>query len=134
MNDVIDVKALSADQAQSLKTIGWISYFLHLIVAVAAVVPGAQVGITLLLIALVIDLVKKSDAQGTWQESHFSWRIRSTLWTGVLYLITSPLFLLLYLPGALAWAQATSRVALPNRAAMRHDSADDRVARVVWCR
>ncbi len=103
MNDVIDVKALSADQAQSLKTIGWISYFLHLIVAVAAVVPGAQVGITLLLIALVIDLVKKSDAQGTWQESHFSWRIRSTLWTGVLYLITSPLFLLLYLPGALAW-------------------------------
>lgn len=103
MNDVIDVKALSADQAQSLKTIGWISYFLHLIVAVAAVVPGAQVGITLLLIALAIDLVKKSDAQGTWQESHFSWRIRSTLWTGVLYLITSPLFLLLYLPGALAW-------------------------------
>lgn len=103
MNDVIDVKALSADQAQSLKTIGWISYFLHLIVAVAAVVPGAQVGISLLLIALVIDLVKKSDAQGTWQESHFSWRIRSTLWTGVLYLITSPLFLLLYLPGALAW-------------------------------
>jgi uncharacterized membrane protein len=103
MNDVIDVKVLSADKAQSLKTVGWISYFLHLIVAVAAVVPGAQVGITLLVIALVLDLVKKGDAEGTWQESHFSWRIRSTLWCGVLYLVTFPLFLLLYLPGAIAW-------------------------------
>ena len=104
MNDVIDVKGLSAEKAQSLKTFGWISYFLHLIVAVAAVVPGAQVGITLLVIALVLDLVKKSDAAGTWQESHFSWRIRSTLWCGILYLVTLPLFLLLYLPGAIAWA------------------------------
>ena len=88
----------------SLKTVGWISYLLHLIVAVAAVVPGAQVGAGLLLVALIIDLVKKSDALGSWQESHFRWRIRSVLWAGLLYVLTAPLFLLLYLPGALAWA------------------------------
>ena len=107
-NDIIDVQARSADEAQarsdSLKTWGWVSYILHLIVAVAAVIPGAQVSIALLIIALVMDLVKKDDAVGTWQESHFKWRISSVVWAGVLYVVTFPLFLLLYLPGAIAWA------------------------------
>ena len=107
-NDIIDVEARSADEAQarsdSLKTWGWVSYILHLIVAVAAVIPGAQVSIALLIIALVMDLVKKDDAVGTWQESHFKWRISSVIWAGVLYVLTFPLFILLYLPGAIAWA------------------------------
>lgn len=103
-SDVIDVQAKGDEQAESLKTIGWISYLLHLIVAVAAVVPGAQVGIGILLVALIIDLVKKGDAAGTWQASHFSWRIRSVLWAGVLYVVTIPLWLLLLLPGMIAWA------------------------------
>ncbi|MBH1964215.1 MAG: hypothetical protein I8H77_07765 [Comamonadaceae bacterium] len=102
--DIIDVQAIDSERNQSLKTWGWVSYILHLIVAVAAVVPGAQVSIALLLIALIIDLVKKGDAAGTWQESHFSWRIRSVIWAGILYLVTAPLFILLYLPGAVAWA------------------------------
>lgn len=98
-NEIIDVTP-----NDSLKTIGWVSYFLHLIVAIGAVLPGAQASIALLLIALVIDLVKRDDAAGTWQASHFSWRIRSVLWAGVLYLVTSPLWLLLLAPGWIAWA------------------------------
>lgn len=104
MNDIIDVEVVDNEKAQSLKTVGWISYLMHLIVAVAAVVPTAQASIALLVIALVIDLVKKSDAEGTWQASHFDWRIRSVLWAGVLYVVTLPLFLLFYVPGAIAWA------------------------------
>ncbi|MDM7949233.1 hypothetical protein [Hydrogenophaga sp.] len=104
MNDIIDVSSIDSEKAQSLKTVGWISYLLHLIVAVAAVIPGAQVGAGLLVVALIIDLVKKSDAEGTWQASHFSWRIRTVLWAGFFYVVTFPLFLLLYLPGAIAWA------------------------------
>lgn len=101
--EIIDVEPKGAAQADALKTWGWVSYVLHLIVAIAAVVPGAQVSIALLVLALVLDLVKREDAVGTWQASHFSWRIRTVLWAGVLYLVTSPLFLLLYLPGAVAW-------------------------------
>jgi uncharacterized membrane protein len=101
--NVIDVRAKTDEEAESLKTIGWISYLLHLIVAVAAVVPGAQVGAGLLVVALVIDLVKKSDAEGSWQASHFSWRIRSVLWAGGLYLLTSPLWLAFLIPGMIAW-------------------------------
>jgi uncharacterized membrane protein len=104
MSDIIDVKAVDSEKAESLKTVGWISYLLHLIVAVAAVVPGAQVGIGILLVALIIDLVKKGDAEGTWQASHFSWRIRSVIWAAVLYVVTLPLWFLLLLPGMVAWA------------------------------
>ena len=103
MTDVIDVVALDPEKAEALKTIGWVSYLLHLVVAVGAVIPGAQASAVLLIIALVIDLVKKDDAAGTWQASHFSWRIRTVLVAGLLYLVTSPLFLLLLLPGYIAW-------------------------------
>ena len=104
MSDIVDVETADSEKAQSLKTVGWLSYILHLIVAVAAVVPGAQVGAGLLLVALVIDLVKKDDAEGTWQVSHFRWRIRTVIWAGVLYIVTLPLWFLLLLPGMIAWA------------------------------
>ena len=94
---------MNEEEVKSLKTIGWVSYILHLIVAVGAVMPGAQASLALLLVALVIDLVKKDDARGSWQASHFSFRIRTVLWAGVLYLITLPLWLLLVVPGWLAW-------------------------------
>lgn len=103
MSDIIDVKAVDSEKAQSLKTVGWVSYVLHLLVAVAAVFPGAQVSPVLLIIALIIDLVKKGEAEGTWQASHFSWRIRTVIWAGVLYLATAPLWLLLFVPGWIAW-------------------------------
>ena len=104
VSDVIDVMPNDDEQAQALKSVGWLSYVLHLIVAVGAIVPGAQAGALLLVVALVIDLVKKPQAQGTWQASHFSWRIRSVVLAGVFYLVTSPLFLLFIVPGVVAWA------------------------------
>jgi uncharacterized membrane protein len=92
------------EQQSSLKTVGHISYLLHLIVAVGAVMPGAQASVALLIVAFVIDLVKRDSAVGTWQESHFSWRIRSVLWAAGLYLVTAPLWFLLLLPGWIAWS------------------------------
>ncbi len=86
MNDVID----SGERDRSLKTVGTVSYLLHAIVAVGAVLPGVQASVLLLLIAFILDLVKKSDAQGTWQESHFRWRINSVLWAAGLYIVTAP--------------------------------------------
>lgn len=100
MNDVV---TKLSDSEQSLKNIGHISYALHAIVAVAAVVPGAQVTPVLLIVAFILDLVKKDDAAGTWQESHFRWRIRSVIWAAVLYIVTVPLWFLLFLPGWIAW-------------------------------
>ena len=91
------------ERLQSLNTIGTISYVLHLIVAVGAVIPGGQFGPVLLIAALILDLVKRDDAEGTWHASHFRWRIRTVLIAGVLYLVTSPLWLLFLIPGWIAW-------------------------------
>ena len=92
--DIIDVHSSNSAEIEGLKAWGWVSYLLHLVVAVAAVLPGAQVSVFLLIVAVIIDLVKRSDARGTWQESHFSWRLRSVVWAAVLYAITFPFFLL----------------------------------------
>jgi uncharacterized membrane protein len=99
MNDAADLR----EPDESLKTVGNVSYLLHTIVAVGAVMPGVQASVGLLIVAFVLDLVKKGDAQGTWQESHFRWRIRSVLWAAGLYLVTAPLWLFLLAPGWIAW-------------------------------
>lgn len=101
--DIIDVHSSTSAEVEGLKAWGWVSYLLHLVVAVAAVLPGAQVSVFLLLIAVVIDLVKRDDARGTWQESHFYWRLRSVTWAGLLYVVTAPLWLFFLVPGWIAW-------------------------------
>ena len=100
MNDVIEV---ADDSQKSLRLVGNISYFLHAVVAVGAVLPGFQPSILLLIAAVILDLVKRGEAQGTWQESHFRWRIRSVFWAGGLYVVTIPLWLLFIVPGMVAW-------------------------------
>jgi uncharacterized membrane protein len=99
MSEVIEV----GERDRSLKTVGTVSYLLHLIVAVGAVLPSFQPSILLLVVAFIIDLVKKDEAAGTWQESHFRWRIRSVLWAGALYVVTIPLWLIFFVPGWIAW-------------------------------
>ena len=105
MNDIIENTPTpqGSERDDSLRTIGHISYALHAIVAIGAVLPGVQGSVVLLLAAFILDLVKRDDARGTWQESHFRWRIRSVLWAGLLYIVTIPLWLLLVAPGWIAW-------------------------------
>ena len=94
---------LDAEREASLRSVGQISYVLHAIVAVGAVLPSFQPSVVLLIVAFIIDLVKRGEAAGSWQESHFAWRIRSVVWAFVLYALTLPLWFLLVLPGYLAW-------------------------------
>lgn len=99
----VDERELDVQTLNGLNAWGTVSYILHLVVAVAALIPGAQMGPLLLVIALVIDLVKRGDAAGTWHASHFRWRIRTVIIAGLLYAVTAPLWLLFILPGWLAW-------------------------------
>ena len=100
-DEVIDVP--DAERESSLRMVGHISYLLHTIVAVGAVIPGVQASVVLLVVAFVLDLVKKGDAEGTWQESHFAYRIRTVLWAAALYIVTAALWLLI-IPGWIAWS------------------------------
>lgn len=89
-------------QQDSDLTVSWVSYVLHLVVAISAVIPGAQMGPLLLVVALLIDLVKRGDVRG-WHRSHFAHRLRTVAWAAVLYLVTFPLWFLFVFPGWLAW-------------------------------
>jgi uncharacterized membrane protein len=102
MSDIIE-NVPTAQRDDSLRTVGNISYALHAIVAIGAVLPGVQASIVLLVAAFILDLVKRDEARGTWQESHFAWRIRSVIWAGILYVVTIPLWLLFVVPGWIAW-------------------------------
>jgi uncharacterized membrane protein len=99
----VETVTLDPARAQSLRSIGIVSYVLHTIVALGALLPGLQVSVLLLVVAVVIDLVKRDEAAGTWQASHFRWRLRSVLFAGIAYVLTFPLFLLLFVPGWIAW-------------------------------
>ena len=75
--------ALSDEQMRSLKTLTAIVYALYAATFIS--------GITCI-IAIVLNYVKRDDAQGTWLESHFRWQIR-TFWFGLLWAFV----------GALTW-------------------------------
>ena len=92
------------ERMQALNAVGLISYVLHLIVAVGALIPGGQLGPVLLIAALILDMVKRPDADGTWHASHFRWRIRTVVIAALLYVVTVPLWMMFVLPGWLAWA------------------------------
>lgn len=94
---------VSLQQLHSLNTVGTISYILHLIVAVGALIPGGQFGPVLLVAALILDVLKRADAEGTWHASHFRWRIRTVVIAALLYLVTIPLWFLFVFPGWIAW-------------------------------
>ena len=103
MSELSTTVVLSAETEASLRIVGHISYALHAIVAVGAVLPGAQGSVLLLLVAVVLDLVKRGEAAGSWQASHFRWRIRSVVICAILYAVTAPLWVLLIAPGWIAW-------------------------------
>jgi len=92
-----------AERLQSLTTIGTVSYVLHLIVAIGCLVPGGLMGPVLLIVALVIDMVNRARAVGTWHASHFRWRIRTVVIAALLYAVTVPLWFFFIVPGWIAW-------------------------------
>jgi uncharacterized membrane protein len=89
--------------SDTVSSVSWVSYLLHFVVAVAAVVPFLHASVFLLIVAFIADMVMQGDASRTFQESHYSWRLKSVVIASLLYLVTSPLFLLLYVPGWIAW-------------------------------
>ena len=58
---------------------------------------------TLSLVALVIHYVKRSDESDPLYLSHHNYMIRTVWWTALWLALTTPLWFLFLLPGAIAW-------------------------------
>jgi uncharacterized membrane protein len=97
---VPDDRALgpTVESSPSLVTLTHVIYGLHAVSLVTGIISAATVVGSFLLgwpsiIAVVLNYVKRTEARGTWLESHFRWQIR-TFWFGLLWVILCGLFVL----------------------------------------
>ena len=86
-----------AEPDPSLVRLTHVIYALHAVSLLVGIVGAATVvGAFLLgwpsLIAVILNYVKRSDARGTWLESHFRWQIR-TFWFGLLWVSLCMIFI-----------------------------------------
>lgn len=79
-----------------LRTLTHILYGLHLLSWFSAGVFSV--------IAIMINYIKRPDLPDEFFRSHFRWQARSFWFTLLWLIVTSPLFLLFWIPGAVAWS------------------------------
>jgi uncharacterized membrane protein len=78
-----------AEPSPSLITLTHVIYALHAVSLITGILGAATVVGAFLtgwpsIIAVILNYVKRSEARGTWLESHFRWQIR-TFWFGLLW-------------------------------------------------
>jgi hypothetical protein len=83
--------------------------------AVGAVLPGFQPSVLLLVLAVIIDMVMGKKAQGSWQESHFRYRLRSVILAAIAYALTLPLVVSVCSPRLDRLVHRLAVVPLPHR-------------------
>jgi len=86
----------TAEPRESLITVTHVVYGLHAFSLVTGIITAATVVGAFLtgwpsIIAVILNYVKRSEARGTWLESHFRWQIR-TFWFGLLWVAFCVLF------------------------------------------
>ena len=79
----------TVEPRESLITVTHVIYGLHAFSLVTGIITAATVVGAFLtgwpsIIAVILNYVKRSQARGTWLESHFRWQIR-TFWFGLLW-------------------------------------------------
>jgi uncharacterized membrane protein len=82
----------------SLITVTHLVYGLHTFSLLTGIIGAATVVGAFLtgwpsIIAVILNYAKRSEARGTWLESHFRWQIR-TFWFGVLWVALCCLFII----------------------------------------
>ena len=87
---------VTAEPRESLIKLTHVIYALHAFSLVTGIVGVATVVGAFLtgwpsIIAVILNYVKRSEARGTWLESHFRWQIR-TFWFGLLWVAFCVLF------------------------------------------
>lgn len=91
----------NVNTSQSLYDWTQIIYGLHALSIVTGILGAASVvGAFLIgwpsIIAVIMNYIKRSDANGTWLESHFRWQIR-TFWFGLIWALVCWLVVLMTL-------------------------------------
>src|SRR5437899_705775 len=89
------------EPSPSLITLTHVIYALHAVSLIMGIIGVATIVGAFLtgwpsIIAVILNYVKRSEARGTWLESHFRWQIR-TFWFGLLWIALCVFFVLVTL-------------------------------------
>ena len=95
MNEVISADGSVLQEHQNLTLLTHVMYGLHTLSWFSAGIFSV--------IAIILNVIKKPDLPNDFFRSHFRWQARSFWFTLLWLAVTSPLFLLLWIPGAAAW-------------------------------
>ena len=92
---------------EGLVTVTHVIYALHAFSALTGLVSAAFVVTAFLtgwpsIIAVIINYVKRSEARGTWLDSHFSWQIR-TFWFAALWVVVAVILFVTLIGIPVAW-------------------------------
>jgi uncharacterized membrane protein len=85
--------AAGREPLPSVLTVANIVYALHAFAIVVglvgtATIVGSFVGSVPSIVAVVLNYIKRSDARGTWAESHYRWQIR-TFWYSIFWVLVA---------------------------------------------
>jgi uncharacterized membrane protein len=99
--DVPQEPLATAEPPHSIGVLTHVIYALHALSLLSGIIGAATVVGAFLtgwpsLIAVILNYVKRSEARGTWLESHFRWQIR-TFWFGLLWAALCGIFVVLTL-------------------------------------
>jgi len=92
----VNAPLVTTEPRHSLVMVTHVIYALHGVSLVTGIVTAVTVVGAFLtgwpsLLAVILNYVKRSEARGTWLESHFRWQIR-TFWFGLLWVTLCLLF------------------------------------------
>ena len=103
----IDVATQTMVPQESMVRLTHVIYGLHAFSAAMGILTSAFIVTAFVtgwpsIIAVIINYVKRSDARGTYLDSHFSWQIR-TFWWALLWLLVVVLMVLTVVLFPVAW-------------------------------
>jgi uncharacterized membrane protein len=92
----------------SVLTVANVVYALHAFAIVVGIAGTATVVFSFLMslpsiAAVVLNYIKRSDARGTWVESHYRWQIR-TFWYSIFWVLVSSFLFITLIGIPFAWA------------------------------
>ena len=99
MAQMVDLpQSASPQPTDGMMTLTHVLYGMHAFSALMGLLGAAFVVTAFLsgwpsIIAVIINYVKRSDARGTWLDTHFGWQLR-TFWYAVLWVVIAGLMIL----------------------------------------
>jgi uncharacterized membrane protein len=93
--------------SEGMVTLAHVLYGMHGFSALMGVLSTAFIVTAFLtgwpsIIAVIVNYVKRSDARGTWLDSHFGWQLR-TFWYAVMWVVLAALLILTVVGIPFAW-------------------------------